>query len=594
MDGIVLAAVKGEMQQLLGCRITKIYQPAKRDIVVHCRRPGSNLAVILSADPQNARVFLTEDVPENPLSPPSFCMLLRKYLEGGKITAVEQPDLERILEIKVENFADSSELTTYRLIAEIMGRHSNIILVDAAGEVLDAVMRVDSRINRYREIIPGALYIPPPDQGKLSLLTLDWQPFLTRLAPASPEARLARLIQDNFTGVSPKVAAELVQRAGLDPDSLRRDVDQDRLRDLYQVLQKLGEKIKGGHFTPQIGLNTDGEPCGVSAIPLTSQFKATREFASMSRALETYYAHKLARHEMAGLQRNLIEVVDRHLNRLAKKIKSQEAELSEAEDADKYRIYGELLTANLYQLQKGMEAVTLENFYDPDLGKITIPLDLRLTPSENAQAYFRRYNKAKKTLVEGMYHYQRSLEEQRYLEQVRTSLDLAVDLSDLLDIQRELTEEGYIRPVKSRKSKDPRQGRPQPLRFRSSDGLEILVGRNNRQNEYVTFRAAGPDDIWLHVKDIPGSHVIIKAQGIEPPASTLEEAALLAAYYSKGRTGRNVAVDYTARRHVRKPRGAKPGMVIYDHYRTIFVSPVPEVVRPLLVRQINAAVRDET
>ena len=593
MDGITLAAVKEEMQQLLGCRITKIYQPGRRDIVIHCRRPGGSQAVILSADPQNARVFLTEEVPANPLHPPSFCMLLRKYLEGGKIASVEQPDLERILEITVENIADTGELTRYRLITEVMGRHSNIILLDAAGKVLDGVIRIDSRVNRYREIIPGAVYIPPPDQGKLSLLAPDWQAFLTRMAPASPEARLSRLIQDNFTGISPRVAAELVIRAGLDPDTLRRDIDRDRLKELYQVLKELGERIKEGRFAPQIGLDADGEPCGVSAIQLTSQFHAAWEFGSMSRALETYYAHKLTRQEMANLYRNLIQVVEGHQNRLAKKIKTQERELSAAEDAETYRVYGELLTANLYRLQKGMESVALENFYDPELRKVTIPLDPRLTPSENAQSYFRRYNKAKKTQVEGMYHYQRSLEEKEYLEQVRTSLDLAVDLSDLLDIQRELMEEGYIRPAKGQKSKDSNK-RPQPLRFRSSDGLEILVGRNNRQNEHLTFKAANPDDIWLHVKDIPGSHVIIKAQGMEPPAATLEEAALLAAYYSKGRTGHNVAVDYTARKHVRKPRGAKPGMVIYDHHRTIFVSPLPEVVRPLLERQVKTAALDKT
>ncbi|NLA58268.1 MAG: fibronectin/fibrinogen-binding protein [Firmicutes bacterium] len=593
MDGLILAAVREEMQELIGCRITKIYQPGKREIVIHCRRPGTTLAVILSADPQYPRVYLTEDVPENPLNPPSFCMLLRKYLEGGKITAVEQPDLDRILQITVENIAEHGGPTHYRLIAEIMGRHSNIILLDAAGQVLDAVTRVDSRVNRYREIVPGAIYIPPPDQGKLSLLALDWQAFLTRMAPASPEASVARLIQDNFTGISPQVAVELVSQIGLDRGTLRKEINQGQLEDLYRVLLQLGEKIKEGHFAPQIVLSADGEPRRISAIPLTSQFEEAWEFFSMSRALETYYAHKLANEEMEHLRRNLIQVVEGHQDRLVRKIKAQERELSAAEDAETYRTYGELLTANIHRLQKGLESVTLENFYN-DLEPVTIPLDPRLTPAENAQDYFRRYSKAKKTKVEGMYHYQQSLEEQVYLEQVRTSLDLAVELSDLLDIQRELMEEGYIRPAKGQKSKELRQDRPQPLRFWSSDGLEILVGRNNRQNDYLTFRIANPDDMWLHVKDIPGSHVVIRSRGTEPPAATLKEAALLAAHYSKSRAGHNVAVDYTARKHVRKPRGAKPGMVIYDHYRTIFVSPLPEIIQPLLARQISAGPPDKT
>ncbi|MGI6567079.1 MAG: fibronectin-binding domain-containing protein [Firmicutes bacterium] len=592
IDGIILAAVKEEMQQLLGCRITKIYQPGKRDIVVHCRRPGSGWAVVLSADPQNPRVFLAEDVPVNPPSPPSFCMLLRKYLEGGKILKVEQPDLERILEVTVENTGCGGEPAHYRLIAETMGRHSNIILLDAAGQVLDAVVRIDSLVNRHREIVPGAIYIPPPDQVKLSLLALDWPSFLDRMAPASPKALLSTLIRDSFTGIGPRTAEELVQRAGFDLDAVRQDVGQDGLKGLYLALEQLADRIKERRFAPRVLLDARGEPCGVSAFQPASPSAAAWEFTSISRALETYYASKLARQETANLRRNLIQVVEKHQGRLAKKLKAQAAELAAAEDADTYRIYGELLTASLYQLKRGMQSVTVENFYDPDLKRVTIPLDHRLTPSENAQAYFRRYTKAKKTLAEGAYHYQRSLDEQEYLEQVRTSLELAADAADLSEIQRELIEEGYIRPTRSLKEKRPKDSkstRPQPFRFRSSDGLEILVGRNNRQNEYVTFRAGSPNDIWLHVKDMAGSHVIIKTQGTELPPATLEEAALLAAYYSKGRTGRNVAVDYTFRKHVRKPRGAKPGMVIYDHQRTLFVSPLAEVIKPLLARQTEAA-----
>lgn len=587
MDGITLAAVREEMQQTIGCRITKIYQPGKRDIVIHCRRPGTELAVMVSADPQNPRIFLTEQVPENPLTPPSFCMLLRKYLEGGKILGVDQPDLERMLAIAVENADENGKRATYRLVAELMGRHSNIILLNEAGEILDAVVRIDSRVNRYRQVVPGALYIPPPAQGKLSLLTLDWQAFLTRMAPASPAASLAQLIQSNITGINPRVAAELVQQAGLTADARWGDIDQQGLKDLYQSLKALSEQVKSSRFSPQIGLDADGQPIGVSAVPLVFQFQKVRGFSSVSKALETYYAEKLAQQEAADLRRSLIQVVDSHLDRLARKVRAQERELAAAENAEVYRIYGELLTANLHRLRKGMQSVALENFYDADLEKVTIPLDPRLTPSENAQDYFRRYNKAKNALVEGRQHYQRSLDEQKYLEQVRTSLDLAVDPSDLEDIRRELVEEGYIRPVKDPKPKESKESKPRPLRFQSSDGLEILVGRNNRQNEYVTFRAASPDDIWLHVKDMPGSHVIIRTLGAEPPENTLQEAALLAAYYSKARLGQNVAVDYTFRKHVRKPRGGKPGMVLYDHYRTLFVSPQSAGVQELLARQIT-------
>ena len=290
---------------------------------------------------------------------------------------------------------------------------------------------------------------------------------------------------------------------------------------------------------------------------------------------------------MASWRNNLLRVIEAHQGRVAKKLRVQKAALQQAEAADSHRVLGELLTANLYRVDKGMKAITVPNFYDPNQTEITIPLNPRLTPSGNAQAYFRRYNKAKKTKVAGLYQYNRTLDEQRYLDQVQASLELAVDLSDIMEIRSELIEQGYMRTRREPEQKRPTFSRPQPLRFTSQDGLEILVGRNNRQNDFVTFKLGRSEDMWLHVKDIPGSHVIIKAQGGSIPAQTLEEAALLAAYYSKARTGQNVSVDYTLRKHVRKPRGAKPGMVIYDHHNTLFVTPGPQVMKILQTSQVN-------
>jgi predicted ribosome quality control (RQC) complex YloA/Tae2 family protein len=581
-DGIVLAAVTAEMQQLVNSRIFKIYQPDKREIVLHCRQPGISLPVVLSGDPQNARAHLALTVPENPLSPPSFCMLLRKYLEGGRILSVIQPDLERILEITIENFAERGDLTHYRLIVEIMGRHSNIIILDSSDTILDAIYRVDSRVNRYREIIPGATYIPPPDQAKLSPVELNWQGFLNRLAPASPQARLSRLVLDNFAGIGPRTAKELVYQAGYSPNALREETNDQGLRALYDRLVTLGKHVEKSEFAPQLLLDSNAQPEGISAIPLGHLPQPAQPFESMSLAAETYYIRKLANQGLTNRQHNLSRVIDGHQRRVTRKLEVQKAALDEAESADTYRVFGELLTANLYKVEKGMEAINVTNFYDPDQSEINIPLDPRLSPSGNAQAYFRRYNKAKKTKVAGLYQYRRTLEEQKYLDQVQATLDLATDISDILEIQRELVQEGYMSATKELKRKRLVPSKPEPLRFQSQDSLEILVGRNNRQNDYVTFRLGRSEDMWLHVKDIPGSHVIIKSQGKPIPKRTLEEAALLAAYYSKARTGQNVPVDYTFRKYVRKPKGAKPGMVIYDHHNTLFVSPQLEIIKPLL------------
>ena len=582
LDGVALAAVKVELQELINSRITKIYQPERREIILHCRQPGVSLPVVLSADTQNARAHLATIVPDNPPSPPSFCMLLRKYLEGGRVTKVTQPDLERILEITVENIGETGELTEFRLIVEMMGRHSNIILLDSSDKVLDAIVRVDSRINRHREILPGVRYISPPEQDKLPPLGLNWQAFLSRLAPAQPQARLARLMLDNVGGIGPLTARELVYRGGYDPETTRQDVDEDGLKALYTAITDLSKSIGQEEYTPEVLRDVDGRLEDVSAIALTHHSQEARQgFSSISLALEAYYGTKAAQNKIANAKHNLSRVLNGHQRRVSKKLTAQKAALDQAEAADAYRIFGELLTAHLYQVEKGMYSITVPNFYAPLQEEIDIPLDPRLTPSRNAQAYFRRYDKAKKTKIAGLRQYNRTLREQRYLDQVQATIDLAPDLMDIQEIERELIEEGYMKPKKA----DSRKRRPPapslPLRFRSQDGLDILVGRNNRQNDHVTFRLARSEDIWLHVREIPGSHVIIKGQGGEIPEQTLQEAALLAAYYSKAQNGENVPVDYTMRKHVRKPRGAKPGMVIYDHQTTLYVSPRPDAIMPI-------------
>lgn len=588
LDGVALAAVCLELQSVVNSRITKVYQPERREIILHCRQPGVNLPVTLSSDTQNARAHLATLLPENPPSPPAFCMLLRKYLEGGRIVAITQPSLERILEFGIENVGETGELATYSLIVEMMGRHSNIILVNESNIILDAIIRVDSRINRHREILPGVPYIPPPEQDKISPIDLTWQSFLSRLAPAEPKAYLTRLVLDNIGGIGPLTAKEVVYRAGFDLTASRQELDSTGIKALYETIVELAKSIEQGAYTPELLKDDEGKLIDVSALELTHCPRKHRQtFDSMSLALELYYGTRAAHNSLASAKANLSRVVGGHLRRIDKKLAAQKEALKEAEAADSHRIFGELLTAHLYQVKKGMRSITVPNFYAPDQGEIEIPLDPRLTPSGNAQAYFRRYDKAKKTKIAGQRHYNRTLREKQYLEQVQATIDLAQDSRDIKEIESELIEENYMKAKKS----DSRKRRPpapsQPLRFKSQNGLDVLVGRNNRQNDRVTFKIGRPDDMWLHVKEIPGSHVIIKNQGGEIPEQTIEEAALLAAYYSKAQNGENVPVDCTLRKHVRKPRGAKPGMVIYDHQKTLYVSPKLDALAPILARLVE-------
>ena len=575
LDGIAMHAVTVELQCLLNSRIVKVYQPAGRDIILHCRQPGENLPVLLSSDVQNARVHLAAVLPQNPPQPPAFCMLLRKYLEKGRITAVEQPALERILKIQIENVGEGGAVTSYTLIIEAMGRHSNIILLNELGVIIDALVRVDSRINRHREILPRLDYVAPPSQDKVFLWDISWQSFLHRLAPASPKARLARLLLNNIGGIGPLTANEITHRAGFDINMTRQELSEEGLEILYEATVKLAQEIREKQFMPEILTASGGGLEDVSAIALTHQPLSKRQkFTSISRALEIYYTQKANQHRLTSLKANLSRVIAVHFKRTKRKLAAQRRALDLAENADEYKILGELVTANLYKIEKGMQAISVPNFYDPDQKLITIPLDPSLSPSKNAQAFFNKYNKAKKTKVAGLRQYNRSLQEHNYLDQVQTTVDLAQDENDIEDIQKELKEQGYLKARRTER----RQTAPQSsaMRFKSKEGYDIYVGRNNNQNDHVTFRIGRPQDMWLHAQQIPGSHVIIRSQGQDIPAQTLREAAALAAYYSKAREGENVPIDYTLRKHVRKPKGAKPGMVIYQNHSTVYVTPDPE------------------
>jgi len=589
-DGIVLAAVRSQLaKEITGSRIDRVYQPESEEVILHLRRPGENRRLLISAHAQNARVHLTSIHKPNPIEPPMFCMVLRKHLEGGKVTAVRQPGLERILHIHVEAYDELGALAEKILVCEIMGKHSNIILLDpAANTILDGIKRYTHAVSRHREVLPGRPYLAPPAQDKHDPLALDEEAF-NEIMLASPLAGLVtKLLQKNFEGLSPLLCREITARAGLDQDLTLEQCGEYELNRLWTAMTGLFREVRAEAFQPTLVFDPWDQVVAFSATDLTHYAGWKKETGSMSQILDRFYTQKENQAKLSQRQQVLLKLVRGELERLGKKVQIQQDNIREAEAAEELRLWGELITANMYQLQKGQESVQLVNYYDPEEAAVEVRLDPQLTPAENAQLYFKRYTKAKHSgnLAAGyLEEYQQEID---YLDSVATSIQQATTLSELVEIKEELAAQGYLKVKESAKGRKggkkpgaaPKQELSRPLAFTSADGISILVGKNNKQNDQLTLRTAQPEDLWLHVKDIPGSHVIIRCAGLpEVPETTLHQAANLAAYFSKARGSSNVPVDYTLRKHVHKPRGAKPGMVIYENQRTLFVTPDEEAVQ---------------
>ncbi len=573
-DGLTVHAVTQQLDaELMGARITKIYQPSRFDLILHCRRPGGGSQLLISGHPQYARIHTTEVSYSNPLNPPAFCMLMRKHLEGGKITHIRQVGFERIIEIGVESLSDSGQLVQRTLLVEIMGRHSNVVVLDASsGVILDALHRVTDEVSRYRQVLPGETYVSPPQQDKLNPLTTTKEQFLSQVAPSAPQAKVAKVVMQAYQGISPVTGQEIVARAGFPADVTSQEVDGDWDK-LWTAFTHVFFQLTEGHVEPTLALDSSGLPVEFAPYSIKTVGVSETVCATISEAIDRYYDFKVNRHQVNQLAGDLNRIISTHLNRLEGKIAKQEETLHKAAQADKYRVLGDLLTANLYRVSQGQKSVTVENFYSADQEAVSIQLDPTISPAANAQKYFKRYNKAKNSMTATTEQLVSSRAEVEYLQGVQSAIELAESVAELGEIREELIAEGYIKEKTSKKRKPKKQAPAAPLQFTSSDGLAIYVGRNNRQNDYLTFTIGTGSDLWLHVKDIPGSHVIVKTAGKEVPDSTLEQAARLAAYYSKARQSSSVAVDYTERKNVRKPNGAKPGKVIYDNYHTILAAP---------------------
>jgi len=582
-DGIALYGTIHELRQsLIGNNITKIYQPSKLELIFYVIYNRKEYKLLVSADSVNCRMHLTNTTKENPSSPPMFCMLLRKYLLGGKIKSIFQKGLERIIEITISNTDEFMQLKEYKLIIEIMGKHSNIILTDCQNTIIDSIKRISFEVNRYREILPGKTYSNPPLEKKVDLMSVDDDYIVLALKEASvlkSQKALSKWILDNFAGFAGASAQEVAMRANINHKIPICELSDEQIQQITKVFSKLREKLLNHQFIPYIYFShKTKEPIDFWVFPMDLyQKKYKLSNFTVNDAIDLFYLQKRDSLAVNTLKHHLKSQVIKHVKKLKQNLRYLNERFSKTSDLAKFKLWGELLSANLYRIKPGQSQVKLPNFYNLN-EEIVIPLNEKLSPSHNSQIYFNKYKKLQATrkIVEARIN--DTLMEIEYLESILFNIEYSQTLEDLSEIQQELESQNYIKTNTPNKRKLEIS---KPLKFKSSDDTIMYVGKNNRQNDTLTFKKSKPDDIWLHAKNTPGSHVVIKTQGSGVSDLTLTEAAILAAYFSNGRNNSNVPVDYTFVRHVKKPSGAKPGFVIYYHQKTLYVTPEESIVDKL-------------
>ena len=576
LDAICLQGVVGELApQLTGSRIEKIQQPARDQIILLLR--GSR-RLFLNAGANQPRIHLTEQLRDNPSQPPMFCMLLRKHLSGGIIESVRQEALERVVTLTVLASDEMGERSRFTLVWEGMPRRANLILCDRDGRIIDCLRRVDLEAEQDRQVMPGLFYRLPTRQDKRSPLSVTEEEFAALLGRAAPDAPLDGWLLDTFTAISPLVARELTVRA-----CGSTDAPASQGNALWDVFSRWQRGVNENNFTPTL-IKRNGSLADFTYGPVTQYgtYAETEIYDSFSHLLDDFYEKREQAERVKQKGRDLLKTATTARDRVRRKLAAQEKELAACLDRDHLRICGELITANLYRMERGQSRLTAQNYYDENCADVDIPLDVRLSPQENAARYFKQYAKAKTAEKYLTAQLQRGREELQYLESVLQELAQAESEQDFNDIRTELTDGGYLR---GRGKKQPGfQRASKPREFRSSAGLRILVGRNNRQNDRLTTKDADKRDIWLHTQKIHGSHVILCTGGAEPDEQSLMEAASLAAYFSQAQGSTKVPVDYTPVKFVKKPAGAKPGMVVYTTYQTMLADPDEELVKHLSVK----------
>ena len=568
-DGTVIANIVYDMNRLLtGGRIYKIYQPETDELLLVIKNQKETHRLLLSASASLPLVYFTSENKQNPMTAPNFCMLLRKHISNGRIVEVSQPGMERIIEIRIEHLNELGDLCAKKLVIEIMGKHSNIIFLDDTGMIIDSIKHISNQVSSVREVLPGRTYMVPPAQGKISLydITPAWMEG-TLLTKASS---VQKAIYGSISGISPLMANEICYRASIDGDAAVASLSDTEQATLYGELVRLKSQLQNHEFAPCI-IYQGKTPLEFACMEHSMYpDMETKTFSSISEVLETYYAEKEVVTRIRQKSTDLRKIVSNAIERTAKKYDLQRKQLKDTEKKEKYKIYGELLHTYGYDVQPGQKELTCINYYDGN--EITIPLDTQLTAMENAKKYFDRYGKLKRTYEALHVLVEETRAELEHLESISNSLEIARDENDLMMIKEELMDYNYVK--RHGQSKKKNKSKSKPFHYISSDGFHMYVGKNNFQNDELTFKFANGKDMWFHAKKMAGSHVIVKLEtASELPDKTYEEAARLAAYYSKGKNAPKVEIDYTERRNLKKPPQAKPGFVIYHTNYSMIIEP---------------------
>ncbi|MFA6308654.1 MAG: NFACT RNA binding domain-containing protein [Clostridia bacterium] len=582
-DGIVTkCAVEELSSKLTNGRIEKIFQPENDEIYVSIRANGENLRLVLSSSANYPRIHLTDTLKENPSNPPLFCMILRKHLSGGRIISFNFNDYERIVQIKIESTSELGDSSIKTLIIEIMGRHSNIILVNSDYKIIDSIKHVDNDISRVREIMPAREYSPPPSQDKLSVDFIDTKALIEKASDVD-NISIEKYILNNIKGFSPLICKQICMDCDIEPNSIPSDLKTALLYKLIPILDSYIKDIRESNFKPCILYKDPNmqDPLDFYCLPV-SRLGYIKYFDSINFVINEFYFSKDLFERQKQKKSDIVKVLNNSLDRCNKKLGIQQEKLRDVSDRENLRLFGELITANIHSIPKKSKEALVNNYYISESEFIKIPLDENLSPQANAQRYFKKYTKAKRAFLYTNKQIKITLSELNYLESVQQMLENSNTIDEINEIRDELIEQGYINSRKKNTGKK-KNVPSKPLHFRSSGGFDIYVGKNNHQNDTLTLKSASANDLWLHTRNIPGSHVIIKKLQANIPESTILEAAVLAAYHSKAANSSNVPVDYTIVKNVKKPSGAKPGMVIYNSFRTIIVTPDKNTVSKLSV-----------
>ena len=581
-DGAMLHCLREELTgRLVDARVDKIHQPSKEELIVSMRFRGGSEKLYLSARANSPRIHFTEMPPENPAAPPMFCMLLRKHLTGGRLIEIRQPGLERALYMDFDCVNEMGDLVRLTLAVEIMGRHSNIILIDENGMVIDSIKRVDWDMSSVRPVLPGLRYSPPPAAaGRLDLTVCEPEAFLAAM-DAGKDTPVSSALLSVSHGLSPLTCREISHLATRGRDPIRSEMTKDERDRMLFFLGRFRETIQSGeNRLPYLLYDRAGKPLEYS-FTIIQQYGTQavgKEMPSFSALMDAFFAEKDSADRMRQRSQDILRVLTNSSERVARRVAHQREELAASAKREDKRIYGDLINANLYAIPKGVAKAELINYYDPDCATIEVPLDPALTAAQNAQKYYKEYRKAQTAEQKLVEQIEAGEQEIVYLDSVFDALSRAVTWRELSELREELVAGGYLRR-EAGKRKNPAPLKP--MEFISDDGFVILVGRNNVQNDQLTLKTARGKDVWFHTKNIPGSHVVVMSEGKTPPDSTLEQAAVLAATHSRAADSAQVPVDYTEVRNVKKPSGAKPGMVIYENNRTAYVTPDKELAARL-------------